>query len=180
MRLTTRFGALAIMLGLAAALTLATPQRSWAADEDIYRENSDISKMFTKLGRGLVNVLTGWIEIPKNVAKEWRQTDPFTGLIVGCIKGLGWGIGRTLAGVYEVFTFPFPIPRDYKPIMYPEYILPSIWGESLPMMRQDYMGGRKAAGTDTGPIGSPYYEATGPTYGKSNLRGVAAQSPTSP
>jgi len=170
------------MLGLAATLTVVTPQRSYAADEDVYRENTDINRMFHKLGRGLVNVLTGWIEIPKNIAEEWRASDPFTGFIVGTIKGIGWGFGRTVAGVYEVVTFPFPIPRNYQPVMQPEFILPSIWGESLPLSSDSYMAGQMASGGSgsSSRYGSPYYSATGPTYGKSESMGVAAGSPTSP
>jgi putative exosortase-associated protein (TIGR04073 family) len=163
------------------ALTVVTPQHTYAADEDVYRENSDINLMFHKLGRGLVNVLTGWIEIPKNVAKQWRETDPFTGLILGTIRGIGWGFGRTVAGVYEVVTFPFPIPRDYRPLMQPEFILPSIWGESLPIFRDEYMAGRQASGEyEATPYGSRYYEASGPTYGKSSALETAASSTTSP
>jgi putative exosortase-associated protein (TIGR04073 family) len=182
MRFTTRFGALALIIGLGMTMTVAIPQRSHAADEDIYRQNTDINRMFHKLGRGIVNVLTGWIEIPKNVAKEWRQTDPFTGLVLGTIKGVGWGFGRTIAGVYEVITFPFPIPKDYNPVMQPEFILPSIWGESLPLSQDSYMAGRMSSGQggDSASYGSPYYSASGPTYGKSASRGVAAGSTTAP
>lgn len=105
---------------------------SFASDED-YR-NSVASKMGKKLGRGIVNILTGWIEIPKNIAAEWRKTDPFTGFIVGGIEGIGWGWVRTVTGVYDTVTFLFPIPKDYEPLMEPEYILPDMWGEPLPMM----------------------------------------------
>lgn len=110
-------------------------------EEDVYRDNSDISKIFHKLGRGVGNVLLGWVEIPKNIAKEWRRHDPLTGTITGTFKGFGWGIARTLAGCYEVISFPFPVPRDYKPIMNPEFVLPTIWGDRLPMFRNEYMAG---------------------------------------
>lgn len=119
---------------LGAILAISTPS---VQASDIYREQTTIDAMMEKLGRGLVNILTGWIEIPKNIAKSWRETDPFTGFIVGGIKGIGWGFARTMVGVYETVTFPFPIPRDYEPLMEPEYILPSIWGEELPFMEGD-------------------------------------------
>lgn len=176
MRWTLR---LALLLGLMAAVWTAAPTQSFAADEDAYRETSDVSKMCTKLGRGIVNVLTGWVEIPKNIAKEWRESDPFTGFVLGTLKGIAWGVGRTFAGVYEVVSFPFPIPRDYKPIMQPEYILPSVWGESLPLFREDY----KAASTyasEEGAPGSRYSSATGPTYGKDAALQTADKSGTAP
>jgi len=109
-------------------------------DEDVYRENTDIQKIFHKLGRGVVNVLTGWIEIPKNIAEEWRRTDPFTGTILGLFKGIGWGVARTFAGFYEIISFPFPVPRNYEPVMYPEFVLPTVWGERLPLYRDEFIG----------------------------------------
>lgn len=169
---TSRFLGFVCILSVAASLTLSLPNRSYAADEDLYRENSDVSKMGHKLGRGIINVLTGWIEIPKNIAKQWRETDPFTGLVLGLIKGIGWGFGRTVVGAYEIVTFPFPIPRDYATIMNPEFILPSVWGESLPLFRDEYKAGQDA--------GTRYSEASGPTYGKENAVRAAESSVSSP
>ncbi len=163
----------AVLAAVVATLFLAVPTQSMAADEDIYRENSDVSRMFHKFGRGVVNVLTGWIEIPKNVAKQWRETDPFTGFVLGVIKGFGWGFGRTVAGFYEIVTFPFPIPRDYQPIMMPEFILPSIWGESLPIFRDDFA-------SEGGTSESRYTYAAGSTYGKQAAINAANRSTPSP
>ena len=100
--------------------------------DDLYRSKSESANMMHKLGRGIVNVLTGWIEIPKNIAVEWKKTDPFSGFVVGAVKGFGWTWGRTLSGAYDVFTFPLPIPEDYKSLMEPEFILPDIWGADFP------------------------------------------------
>lgn len=110
------------------------------ASTELERENSDINKMFHKLGRGVVNVLTGWIEIPKQTAAEWRRTDPFTGTVLGVIKGSAFAVARTFVGFYEVISFPFPIPRDYQPLMEPEFVLPTVWGESLPTFRDEFVG----------------------------------------
>lgn len=100
--------------------------------DDLTRSKSEAANMMHKLGRGLVNVFTGWIEIPKNIAVEWKKNDPFSGFIIGMFKGFGWGWGRTLCGVYDVFTFPLPIPEAYTPLMEPEFILPDIWGADFP------------------------------------------------
>ena len=51
--------------------------QAWASD--LEREQTEVGKMFHKLGRGVTNVLTGWIEIPRNIAETWKKTDPFTG-----------------------------------------------------------------------------------------------------
>lgn len=132
------------LMAVAPATSSVAQAQASSYDEDIYRENSDIEKIFGKLGRGVVNVLTGWVEIPKTIAKEWRRTDPFTGTIVGFFKGLGWGVARTLAGFYEVVSFPFPVPRGYEPVMEPEYILPTVWGERLPLYQDEFLGTHSA------------------------------------
>lgn len=76
-----------------------------------------------KLGRGLVNILTGWIELPKNIYETSAESNLFAGITVGLAKGLGMTVVRTGAGVYETATFPFPLPQEYKPILEPEYVL---------------------------------------------------------
>ena len=100
--------------------------------DDVTRERSEVSQMTHKLGRGIVNILTGWIEIPKTIADKWRETDPATGFVMGFIQGSGWAFCRTATGFYDTVSFPFPAPDDYLPLMEPEFILPSIWGDELP------------------------------------------------
>jgi putative exosortase-associated protein (TIGR04073 family) len=123
-RLTT----LALGLALVFACTAANAQRYG----DEYRDTSCYSQMRHKLGRGLTNVFTGVVEIPKNISREWRKSDPVTGVIVGGVVGCGWAAGRTAVGVYETVTFPMPIPANYEPLMQPEYPLTETWGEQLP------------------------------------------------
>jgi putative exosortase-associated protein (TIGR04073 family) len=75
-----------------------------------------------KLGRGLANILTGWIELPKNIYDTSVEDNPLAGLTIGLAKGIGMTIVRTGAGIYEVVTFPFPIPEDYGPVLEPEFV----------------------------------------------------------
>ena len=75
-----------------------------------------------KLVRGVANVLTGWVELPKNIYDTSVEENIFSGLTIGLAKGLGMGIVRTGAGIYEVITFPFPIPEDYAPVLEPEFV----------------------------------------------------------
>ncbi len=77
---------------------------------------------FTKLGRGAANTLTGWIELPKNIYNTSVQDNAFAGITLGLAKGAGMTLVRTGAGIYEIATFPFPLPSDYKPILEPEYV----------------------------------------------------------
>ena len=75
-----------------------------------------------KLGRGLANILTGWIELPKNIYDTSVEENVLSGLTMGLAKGVGMTIVRTGAGVYETVTFPFPIPEDYQPVLEPEFV----------------------------------------------------------
>jgi len=77
----------------------------------------------TKLMRGVSNILTGWVEIPKNMIDVSRDENILVGMTVGLGKGLGKGVLRTGAGVYDGVTFPFPMPEHYEPILEPAYVL---------------------------------------------------------
>ncbi len=77
---------------------------------------------FTKLGRGIANTLTGWVELPKNIYNTSVQDNPLAGVTLGLAKGAGMTLVRTGAGIFEIATFPFPLPEAYKPILEPEYV----------------------------------------------------------
>lgn len=66
-----------------------------------------------KAGRGLLNVLTGWIEVPKQIRLGMQEANPVTGIGRGLIKGLRLTLLRGGVGLYEAVTFPFPYPKDY-------------------------------------------------------------------
>ena len=75
-----------------------------------------------KLYRGLANILTGWVELPKNMYDTSVEDNILSGLTIGLAKGVGMTIVRTGAGIYETVTFPFPIPEGYNPVLEPEYV----------------------------------------------------------
>ena len=100
--------------------------------EEVGRTHTTFGRQLHKLGRGLVNFITGPLEIPKRIAQVWRDTDPFTGAVVGGIEGFGWAIARSVTGIYDVFTFPIPVPANYEPLMVPEFVLPELWGATVP------------------------------------------------
>jgi putative exosortase-associated protein (TIGR04073 family) len=127
------FATAAVVAALALAASPASAQRYG----DEYREQSAFGKMQGKLGRGLSNMTTGFVEIPKNVSREWRKSDPVTGVIVGGVKGVGWAATRFAVGAFDTVTFPVPVPGNYEPLMQPEHPLPKVWGEQLPYFDRD-------------------------------------------
>ena len=76
-----------------------------------------------KLGRGIINTLTGFLELPLKVITISKKDGYPTGLTLGVAKGIGWGVYRTLVGVYEIVTFPIPAPAGYEPITDPDTLL---------------------------------------------------------
>lgn len=75
-----------------------------------------------KLGRGLVNSVTGVVEIPKKVYMISKNDNVLLGLTWGFVKGTATGLLRTAAGVYETVTFPIPAPADFEPMVHPEFV----------------------------------------------------------
>ena len=116
------------------ALLVVIGSAGRAGADDVTRKRKDISLMFRKLSRGAVNILTGWVEVPKNISLRWKETDPFSGTIMGGVEGIAWGFARTVGGFYEIFSFPFPYPDNYSPLIEPEFILTPLWGEAAPFM----------------------------------------------
>lgn len=85
-------------------------------------EPMDAGKAFTKLTRGGINIVTGWVEIPKRVSETSQESGTAAGFTWGLLRGVGHAFIRTAAGFYELFTFPFPAPPDYAPVIQPEYV----------------------------------------------------------
>ena len=88
-------------------------------------EPMDAGKAFTKLTRGFVNIVTGWVEVPKRIHETSQESGAAAGFTWGLLRGLGHGFIRTSAGFYEFFTFPFPAPPGYESVIQPEYVFTS-------------------------------------------------------
>jgi putative exosortase-associated protein (TIGR04073 family) len=141
-----------VAMGPAVAQTVFTPDRAptfrgsqapvinpytFQDSEEVGRTGTTFGRQLHKLGRGILNTLTGFLEVPKRIAQVWRDTDPITGAVVGTIEGAGWALARTATGLYEVVTFPIPVPANYEPLMEPEYVLPELWGATVPGLAGD-------------------------------------------
>ncbi len=79
-----------------------------------------------KLGRGLANVVTGWVEIPKNIINTSRDSNIGIGATLGLLKGIGQTIGRTLVGAGEVVSFLIPTPD----IIHPTYVFEDFYRDT--------------------------------------------------
>jgi len=52
--------------------------------------------------------------------------------VVGTVEGLGWGFTRFATGVFDTFTFPFPVPNNYESLIEPEFVVTDTWGDPIP------------------------------------------------
>jgi putative exosortase-associated protein (TIGR04073 family) len=74
-----------------------------------------------KVGRGLAGMTTAFLEVPGNMVQETNERGAAEGIPLGFVKGLGMIVVRTLVGVYEFVSAPFPAPAGYRPIIEPEF-----------------------------------------------------------
>ena len=130
-------------LALILVVCASTPP-SWAREASSTQEPQDrvedlmtrynLHPAFGKLGRGVSNVLGGWLEIPLNIHTHYTPTDAGASFCTGLVYGLFKGVVRTGVGAYEAATFFLPYPEQYAPILPTlEYFKPSSKRESLPL-----------------------------------------------
>ncbi len=97
------------------------------ADDEIRpiedRSSQDIvSGMGGKAGRGIANLATGWLELPKQIYVTSKEGGAAKGIFLGPLKGIGMTVVRTLAGAGELATFFIPYPGFYDPFIEPKYV----------------------------------------------------------
>ena len=78
-----------------------------------------------KLTRGLMNVVTGWLELPNAIVDTSNRQNVLVGATWGTLQGLGKGVVREIVGVYETITFPVAVPSNYAPMLSPAYAFES-------------------------------------------------------
>lgn len=76
-----------------------------------------------KLGRGMANILTGFLELPANVVDAAEEDGFIAAVTYGIVKGFAMSLLRTTVGVYETVTFIIPLPLGYTPILEPEFMM---------------------------------------------------------
>jgi len=90
-------------------------------------EGSKITDTEEKLGwasdkfmRGITNILTGWMEVPKHIGEKSKTEGPLAGSTAGLSSGFTWMLLRTGAGIWDAATFPGSlIIPDEKPVIDP-------------------------------------------------------------
>src|SRR5438477_9920752 len=71
-----------------------------------------------KLGRGIGNFLYASSELPVTVCKVNKEEGNAAAASYGIVRGLGRSTARHFTGLFEIFTFPFPVWQDsYRQVL---------------------------------------------------------------
>lgn len=115
MRSGKRWILMIVILGLFGAAAPA----AWAATEI---RTPYVDGALRKLGRGITNVVTCPVELLRTPEKVGRRDGYLAATTVGLLQGAWRGILRGVVGVFEIVTFPVEVPKDFAPLMRPEYV----------------------------------------------------------
>ena len=96
-----------------------------AAQEEKQDKQAWLDNMAYNYGRGVVNCLTCWVEIPRNLIYE-NVRNPFFGNITGLSDGSFLCLARAFGGATDVLTFGLTGPGIYGN-SFPEYVWQSKW-----------------------------------------------------
>ena len=98
-----------LALGVVAFVLLNSFSVGLAADDNA----------FTKFGRGMANIVISPMELYAQPVLLAKDNDITVAIFGGLLKGIAMFVAREVVGVYEVITFPVPLPKGYRPIIKP-------------------------------------------------------------
>ena len=81
-----------------------------------------VDSMAAKGVRGAANLVTGWVEIPKQIYLTGARDGWLRGTVIGPLKGIGMTVVRTVSGAGELITFFVPFPGFYDPWFEPRFV----------------------------------------------------------
>jgi putative exosortase-associated protein (TIGR04073 family) len=82
---------------------------------------SSADTVWHKMGRGFAAITTPFLELPGNIIDTNEREGPVSAWTSGVARGIGMTIVRPAVGLYEVVTTPIAAPKNYEPILEPEY-----------------------------------------------------------
>ncbi|MBU5635420.1 exosortase system-associated protein, TIGR04073 family [Geomonas sp. Red69] len=113
-----------VFLAILALALVLTAEKGHAADTrtvDTASPQEVVDGMANKLVRGVANIATGWLELPKQIYLTCKEEGAAKCVTVGPIKGIGMTLVRTASGVGETATFFLAYPGFYDPYLDPAY-----------------------------------------------------------
>lgn len=89
--------------------------------QEIQRSDVIVERMAYKLTRGVTNIGTAIVELPKQMYLSVRGEDEI-GVVIGPMKGIGMTFYRAFTGVVETVFFLVPQPGYYDSMIDPEFV----------------------------------------------------------
>lgn len=117
-----------LALSLTTGLLLWLTTAGFAMPPSSYRsvDNSSpqdiVDGMAAKGVRGAANLVTGWMEIPKQIYVTGEEGGWLRGAVIGPFKGIGMTVIRTVSGAGELLTFFVAYPGFYDPWFEPRFV----------------------------------------------------------
>jgi len=99
----------------------------YADDSSNETVTSEENTMAVKFKRGLINIATSPLEIPKQIRNYWnkgkeKNQKNIVWVTAGTVKGIANMVGRLGSGVWDVTTFNVNMPKNYEPLMKPDFV----------------------------------------------------------
>jgi len=91
------------------------------AQEKLPSAENVIGGMTVKLLRGVINVVTCPLEVPRQIDRQVHLRGVCEGSGVGFLAGVGMTLFRAVAGGVEAALFLVPEPGFYDPLITPAY-----------------------------------------------------------
>lgn len=113
----------AILFSFLLLLSLVVPGFA----QETVKPETIVGKMAFKFTRGITNVATSVVEIPKQSYLAVRDQGA-VGYVIGPLKGLGMTIYRTFIGAVETAFFLIPQPGYYDATIDPDFVWNG-WGD---------------------------------------------------
>ena len=92
---------------------------------------SGIERTYVKrdeaFSRGIVNILTCWLDTPRCMINDNFIVLPGLGVITGAVKGPFYTLGRLGAGTIDLFTFGALGNSLYNQETFPDYVWQADW-----------------------------------------------------
>ncbi len=99
------------------AACLLGPAHAWAY-------MSSEQNAMRKLGRGVANIVSSPVEVLNDIQQVYLEEGAMAAMTTGTMCGVADGLIRAAVGVFEIGTFPAPMPGvGYGPIVEPEFLL---------------------------------------------------------
>ncbi len=99
--------------------TMLNSQFLKSLNSEITADKAYANSPVNKMGDGVINVSTSWVDVPRQIAQVSAEHNILLGLTLGVGEGVASGVARSASGAFDVATFA-AYPYD-RPAMKPLY-----------------------------------------------------------